>query len=214
MKQAVTFDPAESFNRHFDAAVADQVHKSRIPLNDWFNAGKYSPVQDVERWREMGPALVAKYIEWYEAHEDISVWTAPDGRPAIELDLTVSFGGVEVRCIIDQVLQAGTALIVVDLKSGSKTPENMQQLGIAACALELTYGVRPKYGTLFMHKMNKPFLPPVVLDGYEYSVEFFTSQFAMLDRGIRAGVFVAKPGKQCDRCGVAGSCPAMGVRPK
>lgn len=210
----MTFDPDESFNRHFNEALAEQVRKSGMLIGDWFWTGRRSPVKDVAWWVENGPALVQRYIDWYESQPDITVWTTPDGKPAIELDLTVMFGQVPVRCIIDQVLKAGTALIVNDLKSGSRTPDNLIQLGIGACAVELAYGIRPKYGTHFMHKNeDKPFSTPVDLGGYQYSVEYLTEQFAMFDQAVNEGLFVARPTKDCARCGVAGSCPAMGVKP-
>lgn len=207
----MTFDVTGVFNAELDAAIAEQQSKGGIPLADWFNAGPRKPSQDVDWWRGNGPALVQKYIDWYEAHPDIEVWITPDGKPAIELDLTVMFGEVPVRCIIDQVLKSGTALIVTDLKSGSIKPENVQQLAIAACCLELEYGIRPKYGTHFLHRQDKPFCKPTELSGYQHSVQFFTEQFRMLDQSVRQGLFIARPGKQCVRCGVASFCPAMGV---
>jgi len=211
---AVTFDPAFSFHRHFEEALAEQIYKSGMPIEDWFWTGRRSPVKDAEWWIDNGPALVQRYIDWYENQPDITVWTTPDGKPAIELDLTVMFGQVPVRCIIDQVLKAGTALIINDLKSGSRNPDNMIQLGIGACAVELAYGIRPKYGTHFMHKKEPAFLPPVDLGGYQYSVEYLTEQFSLFDQAVQSGIFVAKPTKDCSRCGVAGSCPAMGIKPK
>jgi hypothetical protein len=72
-----------------------------------------------------------------------------------------------------------------------------RQLGIYACAIELAYGIRPKYGTFFMHKRDKPLQTPTVLDGCRYSVKYFTRQFELFDCGERSGEYVAKPGKQC-----------------
>jgi hypothetical protein len=48
-----------------------------------------------------------------------------------------------------------------------------------------------------MHKLDKPLQTPTVLDGYQYSVKYFTRQFELFDRGERSGVYAAKPGKQC-----------------
>jgi hypothetical protein len=48
-----------------------------------------------------------------------------------------------------------------------------------------------------MHKLDKPLQTPTVLDGYRYSVKYFTRQFELFDCGERSGEYVAKPGKQC-----------------
>lgn len=211
----MTFDVDLSFNRHFNDALLEEMASCGIPFNDWFHAGPRSPDEHAVWWRAEGPAIAQKYIDWYESQPGrLDVWITPDGRPAIELDLTVQFGDIPVKVIIDQVLRSGNALLVLDLKSGAQVPESMAQLGIAASALELTYGIRPRYGSFFMHRQDPPFLTPSVLDGYQYSVKFFTQQFALLDKAVRSGIFIAKPGKQCKRCGVAQACPAMGVRPE
>jgi len=209
----VTFDTAGSFHRHFKDALAEAEAKTPYPLADWPYAGRRSPKRQVEWWEENGPALCQKYIDWYEANDDITVWITPDDKPAIELDLTASFGRVPVRVIIDQVLKAGSALIITDLKSGAKTPDSMTQLGIGASVLELTYGIRPRYGSFWMHKLDEPFRP-FELGGYQYSVEFLSDQIGMFDRAERSGIYVANPGQRCKRCGVAQHCPAMGVRPE
>jgi putative RecB family exonuclease len=209
------FDPAEAFNRHFNAALIEQVNKSQMPTDDWFWAGRRKPANDIDWWHANGPALVQRYIDWYESQPDISVWITPDGIPAIELDLTFMLGTTEVRVIIDQVLQAGTALIVNDLKSGSRQPDNLIQLAVGACAIETVYGIRPKYGKHFMHRdPDKPWSNPVDLSGYQYSIEYLSGQFAMLDQAVNEGIFVARPTKDCGRCGVNYACPAMGIRPK
>src|SRR5262249_50801069 len=106
----------------------------------------------------------------------------------------------------------GTALVVVDLKSSAKAPESVRQLGIYASGIELAYGVRPKYGAYFLPRDEsmKFFQRPVPLTGYEHSVEYLTREFQAFERGREAGVFVAAPGRQCGRCGVAHACLAIG----
>lgn len=207
------FDTAGSFARNFSESLAADEAKAAIPLRDWPYAGRRSPQSQVDWWRAEGPGLCQKYIDWYEANDDVQVWITPDGEPAIELDMTVNFGKVPVRLIIDQVLLAGTALIVVDVKSG-QLPDNTVQLGIYASALELKWpGLRPAFGTYFAPKLTPPLHQPIPLDSWQYSAEYLTEQFGMFDRAERTGIYVARPGKHCNRCGVAGSCPAMGVKP-
>jgi len=211
------FDFDAEFQSSLDAAISETQAKSQFPKQDWLAAG-VKPPQDESWWRLNGPGMVRAFADWYTSQPDVKVWITPDGRPAIELDLTVTFGRVPVKMTPDLILQAGSALIVVDQKSGSSQPDNKRQLGLYACGLEKAYGVRPKYGTFFMAKgvsvkgseSRVYFLPPISLDGPEYSVEYFTREFAIFDRAVAGGIFLANPGKQCHTCGVNRACVAFG----
>jgi putative RecB family exonuclease len=208
------FDFTAEFNRELDMAVAGTA--SPFPKGDWFAAG-YRPRQDETWWRENGPAMCQAFADWYVSQPEIRVWITPDGQPAIELEMTVMFGDIPVKMAPDLVLQAGSALVVTDFKSGSLESNKPRQLGLYACGVEKTYGIRPRYGTFFMAKgVGKKdeektyFLPPIMLDGPEYSCEHFTRVFAEFDRAVRSEVFLANPGKNCQTCGVNRACSAFG----
>lgn len=208
------FDVAQEFRRSLDEAIAETV--SPFPKDDWLAAG-YRPRQDEEWWRDRGPGMVSAFIEWYESQPDITIWRAPDGRPAIELDMTVMFDQVPVKMAPDVVLKAGTALMVVDFKSGANVP-GRRQLGLYACGIERTYGIRPKYGTLFMARgigkkdsEEKTYLlPPIDLGGTEFSYPYFCKVFAQFDRAVNEEIFIANPGDICKMCAVNRACSAFG----
>lgn len=206
------FDFEAAFDREFTAAIADEMAgHPEFPQDDWYVAG-VRPRQDWAWWMEHGPGMARAYADWYESHKDVSVWIAPDGRPAIELDLTVQFGRIPIRMRIDQILKIGTALVVVDVKTGAKAPEDEhRQLATYACGVELAYGIRPKYGTYFMGKKGE-FLPPVTLDAAHHSLAYLTTVYAELDEAVRrvGPVFPANPGPLCRTCGVNDSCAAVG----
>lgn len=205
----------EYFIHSLDYHIAKEEAETGFPEREWMRSGARG-CQDRDWWAANGPGLVANFTDWWESNPDVSVWITPDGEPAIELGLTVKFGDVEVQMYIDLVLQIGSALVVVDLKSGAKTPESLNQLAIYACGVELAYGVRPKYGTFFMLKgvgKEEPkqfFLTPTILDGYQYSIEFWTRQLRMFDEAVCNGVFIANTGEHCKRCSVAYACAAVG----
>lgn len=207
----MSFDAAAVFLAEFDVRLARQAADSGLPVGEWQKSGTRKPESDIEYWREYGPSFVQRYIDWFEANPDITVWVTPDGIPAVELPLTVAFGKVDVKVIIDQVLVAGSALVVTDLKTSATEPDSRYQLGIYASAIEIEYGIRPRFGSWWMPRREVPFRP-VPLDSYEYSVEFLTKEIAMFDQAVRSGIFIANPGKQCNRCGVAAACPALGNR--
>ena len=211
------FDVKAVFRAEMDKAVQEEVSKSGFPVSEWFWAGPRTPEATIEKWYDDGPAMVQAFIDWYEFNPDVEVWTTPDGLPAIELPLEVMFGDVEVRMYIDLVLKIGSALVVVDWKTGAKAPVNNRQLAIYASGLELKYGIRPRYGTFFMcrglGRGEKPktfFMRPAELDRPQYSAAYLAREFALAEKGIQAGAFVANPGDNCGRCSVAYACTEAG----
>ncbi len=217
----MNFDAAEVFNREFDKAIAADVEKSGFPVERWFKNGTALPLTAVQTWRETGPRQVRQFIRWFEGSGQ-QVWITPDGRPAIELELRVMFGDIEVIGYVDFITLGPLGLTLIDTKSGSRKPDSLQQLGIYACMVELAYGpaYRPLWGTYFLGRGKGPkgtdlddlvyFQPPVPLSEYRYSVPFFTRDLAMFDEAADRGLFVAKPGPDCERCGVAYACLAVG----
>lgn len=206
------------FAAELDKAIAEEEIRSGYPASEWMTAGPKGG-HDRKWWLSNGPGLIRNFTDWYDSNDDVSVWVTPDGRPAIELELLVNFGAIPVRMFIDLVLQIGTALVVVDLKSGAKTPESLSQLAIYSCGVELAYGkqYRPRYGSFFMLRGSgrsaedrKYFLQPSDLSGYQHSVPWWTRQFELFDQAVRQGIFIANPTEGCKRCGVARACPAVG----
>ncbi len=217
----MTFNATQVFNAEFDKAIAADVEKSGFPVERWFKNGPSLPLTAVETWRTTGPEQVRQFIRWFEGSGQ-QVWVTPDGRPAIELELSVMFGDVEVRGFIDFITLGPAGLTIVDTKSGSRKPDSLQQLAIYACMVELAYGQgwRPLWGTYFLGRGKGPkgakpeyrvyFQPPVPLSEYRYSVPFFTRELEMFEEAVQADLFVARPGPDCDRCGVSYACLAVG----
>lgn len=210
----MTFDANAVFREELAKAVAEETRHSGFPLEDWFTAGRQKDGHEaVAWWMENGPEMVQAFIDWYDFHPDISVWVTPDGIPAIELPVDATFGSVQVKGYIDVVFKVGTALVLTDLKTSAKVPFTPRQLGIYACALELTYGIRPRYGTYFMNRGTAPrggpktfFQRPIELDRPQYSIAYLTAEFEQAEKGIQGGVFPANPGENCGRCGVSYAC--------
>jgi putative RecB family exonuclease len=217
MAMSQPFNVAAVFREELDKAVADETRHSGFQPEDWFASGPKGAPQAIEEWYNRGPEMVQNFIDWWEHNPDVEVWVTPDGVPAIELPITVNFGSIPVKMYIDLVLRIGTALVVVDWKSGAKAPDNHRQLGIYACGVELAHGIRPRYGTWFMARGTGPrngpktfFQRPVELDRPQFSVAYLTREFEQAERGIQAGVFPANPGDRCGRCGVSYACTETG----
>lgn len=208
-----------AWTAYFAAAVDDDIRSSGYPVEEWFWNGPTNPVKAIADWQEKGPVLVQQFIDWFEG-SGYEVWVTPDGRPAIELDLTVMFGSVPVKVVIDAILVNENGLCVWDWKTGAKKPDQWQQQGIYCSAVELAYGIRPLWAAYYMARgyggtkehpeKTKYVLGPMPMDGPQFSIQTFTDQFEAMERGINAGAFVARVGADCARCTVADYCPAVG----
>lgn len=215
----MTFDATQVFLDEFQAAIQIEEAESGYPVSEWFGSGRSTPQKDVEDWLTRGPECLQSFIDWFEQSQ-AKVWITPDGIPAIELELMAYFGDIPVHIRPDFVLQLGSALVVVDGKTSARVPATLRQLGLYASGIELVYGIRPKYGAHFMFRGTGPkgcppekltyFQRPVPLDGYQYSVPYLTKQIQMFNRARSQGIFIANPGEECRRCGVAQACPEAG----
>jgi len=205
-----SFDAETVFAEEFERALTAEQAKSGFPLESWFNSGRQKPETSADWWRSNGGATVQRFIDWYEAHPDVTIWVTPDGRPAIELELRVKFGDIEVVMAIDTVFKMGTALVVIDWKTSAKAPESYRQLGVYACGLELMGWPRPKYGAYFLPRDEQPFQKPIDLSAPQYSVPYLTKEFALMRKTTEQGLYVANPGRACGRCSVAHACLANG----
>jgi len=214
-KQPFDFD--QEFAGHFSSAIRETEMTSGFQMESWMTAG-FRPKQNAGWWQSNGPEMARAYAKWYRANPDINVWVTPDGVPAIELEVEVKFGNHPVKAAIDQVLVAGTAGLILDLKSGGHVPEDPAQLGMYACCVELRYGWRPRYGAYFMARgiRNKQkeitgyLTQPIELDGPQYSVEWYTRQLDQLDDAEKSGIYLPKLSSMCRMCGVNRACTAYG----
>lgn len=207
----------ETFGNEFDLAIIETAESTGYPTNQWLTAG-FRPKQDKAWWDANGPEMARAYARWYSENPDINIWYTPDGVPAIELVIEVGFGIHPVKMAIDQVLIAGTAGLILDVKSGGHIPDDPAQLGLYACGIELKYGWRPRYGAYFMgrgiknnkHEITGYVTQPIELDAPQYSVEWYTRQLDQLDTAETQNIYLPRLGPMCRMCGVNRACTAYG----
>ncbi|MFF4818055.1 RecB family exonuclease [Kitasatospora sp. NPDC001309] len=192
----------ESWQKHLDRMKAQEPDIDR-----WLTGTpKLKGSADVERRHDKGLIQVADYIEDALASE-WSIWETPDYDLAIELPFRIDLNGVEVVGYIDQVREwPDGSLEIVDLKTGSKTPEWDVQLGVYRLAVLEGYAVAdPITGSFFMLKNGK-YAQAKNLDSY--TRPRLEAWFAALSRGIEANAFLPNPGGHCRMCSVWKYCSA------
>jgi putative RecB family exonuclease len=154
-------------------------------------------------WAQQGAQMVQNWIDWREQSHGLQLWVTPQGIPAIELALNVELEGVPVKMALDRLMvnQSGD-LIVVDLKTGKNTPSSSFQLGMYAVGMELTFGIRPKYGTYWAARDG---VTTELIELDQWTIERAGSIVKMFDNARKAGIFVPNF-DHCKMCNFTNVC--------
>ena len=158
--------------------------------------------EDQGWWLQHGPPMVDRWIEW-RSNSGWDFWVTPDGQPAIELGLMVDMADVPVKMGIDRVMVTPEGKIVVlDLKSGSRTPQSDLQLAFYAAGLDLVYGIRPSHGTYWMARTG---MTGSMISLDSMPTHKIVDMVKMFDTTRRAGLFLPNF-KHCTLCSFQAVC--------
>jgi hypothetical protein len=159
--------------------------------------------EDINFWQSSGPMWVEQYIAWRKANTNWKIWTTPDGRPAIELELIPVVAGVPIKMVIDRVFEVDGQLVIVDLKTSQNTPTSTLQLGFYKLGLEQTFGIEIKWGNYYMSRGSNT-VEMVDLSEYTYDkMEFLVKGF---DKARKAGIFLPNTNACQYMCGLTQHC--------
>ncbi|WP_200209069.1 RecB family exonuclease [Micromonospora coerulea] len=201
-------DMLDLYETEFDRLVAADMEREPN-LARWMTGGRVKAEDDIARRRVRGAEQVQGYMD-YALADSGRVWRDKDGLPALEVEFRLDLDGVEVVGFIDQLWEWPTGQVGPrDLKTGSKLPDWLVQLGVYRLAIEDLYGFLPMWGDYYMAKNNRPEKP---YDLTTFTRERVTRWFHDLDNGVKAGVFLPNPGDGCRTCGVSDFCSAVGSR--
>lgn len=159
-----------------------------------------------EWWLEHGPKMVQAWIDW---RKDEGWQLAHIGsKPAVEMNVSGVIGGVTVKAYLDRVLvNPKGEWLICDIKTGSRTPDSVLQLGFYRTLLRQTAKVDVTSGGYWMAR--KATIPAVhdltMID--EQVVERFVSGLA---KARTMGVYVPNVTAMCKSCGVRYACAAVG----
>lgn len=196
----------------FNDAVKETEERSSIPSSEWKVAGRKTAArpdgEDLPFWQNDGLKQVESYYKWY-ASSGWKIATMPDGRPGIEWAADVTFGGTPVRMVVDAIYQVGEDLVIVDYKTGSRTPFGAIQAGLYASGIERMYGIRPKWGAFFMTRKGEL---DELLDLSPLSMEYFDYVFGAMNHSTMNGWFPPSVGESCRMCSFTAQCPAFGSK--
>lgn len=214
-------DPVErarfSIKDEFEKAFIKEVYEISEKEPDrskWRAAGVKAAPETYDRWVELGPLLVGNYIKW-RRNNDYVIWTRLDRlQPAesvygIETDLSCTLPGCEreLKAYADRIFWSPSLdqIHIIDLKTGTRGPNNPLQFGTYGAALKHKYGVSASTGMAFMNREGRPG-KAFALD--KYTPEYVGRLFGQLSRAVDAKVFPAHVGSGCRMCDVSSACYA------
>jgi putative RecB family exonuclease len=159
--------------------------------------------EDLDFWQKSGPMWVEQYIAWRKENPNWKIWTTPDGRPAIELELVPVVADVPIKMVIDRIFEVNGQLVIVDLKTSKNTPTSTLQLGFYKLGLEVTFDMKVDWGNYYMSRGSNT-VEMVDLSGYTYDkMEFLVKGF---DKARKAGIFLPNTNSCQYMCGLTAHC--------
>lgn len=159
--------------------------------------------EDIGFWQTSGPIWVEQYIAWRKANPNWKIWTAPDGRPAIELELMPIVSDVPIKMVIDRVFEVNGQLVIVDLKTSQNTPSSTLQLGFYKLGLEEAFDMEVRWGNYYMSRGSNT-VDMVDLSEYTFDkMEYLVKQF---DKARKAGIFLPNTNSCQYMCGLTAHC--------
>jgi hypothetical protein len=206
----VTFDLTEHWATVWSRVVAQGEERHGTPVDTWRTGGRKTKAnpegETLAWWQAEGLRQVEDYVAWMKGH-DWKIATMPDGKPGIEWEAEVSFGGTPIKLIVDGIYEDSHGdWIIVDYKTGSRTPSGVMQLGLYASAIERALGRRPKWGSYYMTR--KASLDDLV-DLTNWSMDFYDMQFGAMNAYMATGFFPAAVGDHCGYCSYKDYCVAV-----
>lgn len=201
----------DAFHETWEALIALALER-QPNLDAWMTGGRKKASKDIEDRYILGKEQIATYIE-YAKVDPLRVWDLPDtGEPASEVRIEADFGGINVLGIVDLIMvnpETG-ALLVRDIKTGTKLPVGTRQLVTYRWMINKKYGVDPQYGDYWMAKNGVP-TPRSYLGNFTEAQ--VSAWYQMMDYAEKQGIYIPNPGDHCRICDVARFCPDMGGTP-
>ena len=146
---------SDLFRKEWDKHLKENAERyPDVPVSEYKAGGRtsqaYPNKEDSRWWLDKGPDMVKNWYLWRK-NNPMTIWTPEGADPAVELGIELPVNNYTLRMFIDRVFVTPTGeMVVLDLKSGSRTPASDLQLGIYAAGIEKVFGVRPRYGAYWM----------------------------------------------------------------
>lgn len=161
--------------------------------------------ENAEWWYANGRKYLDSWIAWRKG-TNWNIWTTPNGDPAIELEFLIETGGITLKGAVDRVfITEGydkPEMIIVDLKTGMRTPQSDLQLQVYACMMEKTFGIRPEWGTYWMARQGST-STPIRLD--KFTLQKLDEMVSLFQKARENNIYLPNF-DSCKLCSVTEYC--------
>lgn len=194
----------------------DEIHnleeRSTVSRHDWRTGGRKTKdkpnAEDYSFWVDEGLRQIQVFSQWFDDRLNEG-WSVPTfaGNLACEIELNVDFGDVRIKGYADLIMELPSGeLMVIDHKTGARTPDTFQQLALYAFAMEKLSLPTPSLGAFFMTRKGELSIPTTF---NQTDLDSLTDTIVNVDRAIKAELFPARVTSMCKGCGVANYCVAV-----
>jgi hypothetical protein len=196
------------FSQEFETGL-DELREQEPEESRWRTAGRKTKDkpngEDVTWWRTAGEDMVRQYIEWRASTNDTLGIAAVKGAAGVEVEVHTTFGDEPVIAYVDRLMEdrEDGRLLLLDLKTGSRTPSNFMQLAQYSLQLELEIGRPITWGAYYMARPGK-LTDPVDLSPWTGGK--FQYLYETLDRAASQGIFLPVMDTHCTSCGLRDFC--------
>lgn len=204
----------ELFLDAFETEVLELV-ENHPQTNQWAAAGRGKKVsqpqgEDGSWWRTNGPKMVQSWVDWRRK----SGWRVLDmgeGVPAIELEILIDVAGIPLKAFVDRVMVVPeiNELVIVDLKTGARTPESDLQLGFYRLGIMQQYGLDIRFGTYFDARHGRP---SEMLNLRRYKPALLETWITKFDLARQHQIYLPHITFRCKACPFKEFCAAYGGR--
>jgi len=195
------------FQTHWDTEMSRAVSEHPTVPESGYKAGgraskAYPNKEDKSWWLENGPKMLKSWYDW-RVSVKWSIWQPTPEKSGVELGIDLPLERYTLRMFIDRVMITPDGeLVVLDLKTGSRTPSSDLQLAIYAAGIEKVFGIRPKWGTYWMAR-NGGCSEMVDLD--YLPTDKVLNAVSLFDIARKDGIFLPNL-SNCHYCSVAAQC--------
>jgi len=217
--EAITKDPEQRgealiplWTVSFGEEIVKLEERSGIDRSTWRTGGRKTKdkpnAEDYSFWVDEGLRQLQVFAKWFDDRIEEG-WSVPSfaGNLACEIELNVDFGGVPIKGYADLMMHTPTGeLMVIDHKTGARTPDTFQQLALYAFAMGKLGLPTPDCGAFFMTRKGELSDPT----GFSPTdLESLTDTIVQVDKAIKLELFPARVTSMCKGCGVANYCVAV-----
>jgi hypothetical protein len=197
----------DSFINHHWAANLAECDAKQPDRSKWGAGGRANAKETQAWWEKNIPIMVKAWQDW-RASTNLELAEFGDGT-TVEMDFTTTSYGFPFKGAIDRIMRdpATGALILIDIKCGSRESKNAFQLAFYRDAVQELLGERVRYGAYWMARKGTL---GEIHDLDRISPEMTMSMAQNCRTIVDMELWTPNVSMLCGSCGVQQYCQAVG----